>query len=331
MTFFKPLVVQLPKGHLIDRLGQWRYGQMLYSSHDVIVGGSIERYGEWCQGEMDLLGDFLSAGCTVLDIGAFIGTHTLFCAAVVGSSGHVFAFEPQVPVFYALCGNVIINGLSNVSCKNVAVGRVVGQTHMPMVDYTHSNNFGCFALENDEECATSPCTVPMVTVDSLGLSTCDLIKVDVEGSELNVLHGAINTVKTLQPLLYVENNSQKGSDEILNEIIACGYHPYWHVLSKFNENNWFHNDDHSLFRELPYEVNVFCVPPHRHDILRRIADLASHRESDDDVRHALACVGERHYRLLVAARPGDAERFGKILRSVPLLNPDENLNSVART
>src|SRR5262249_4932914 len=50
-----------------------------------------------------------------------------------------------------------------------------------------------------------------VTIDSLALPSCHLIKVDVEGMELDVLEGASSTLRQFRPLLYVENDQPEKS------------------------------------------------------------------------------------------------------------------------
>jgi hypothetical protein len=90
----------------INRVKQCRHGMMLYNVHDLYVGRSLDQYGEFSQGEIDLFGQILKPGQVVLDVGANIGAHTLWFAQTVGPSGTVLAFEPQRIVFQALCANL---------------------------------------------------------------------------------------------------------------------------------------------------------------------------------------------------------------------------------
>src|SRR5262245_57768187 len=76
-----------------------RYGVLSFFKNDTIISRSLKEYGEWAQAEIEVLLDFMGSGDIVLDIGAFIGTHTLAFAARVSDRGNVYAFEPQ-PVFF---------------------------------------------------------------------------------------------------------------------------------------------------------------------------------------------------------------------------------------
>jgi len=72
-----------------------RYGSLRVIDTDFIISRSLTLYGEWAQGEIDLLSLFISSGDVVIDAGSFIGTHALAFAAIVGTSGRVLAFEPR--------------------------------------------------------------------------------------------------------------------------------------------------------------------------------------------------------------------------------------------
>jgi hypothetical protein len=78
---------------------QCRYGTMSYLKADLVIGRSLEDYGEWAQAELDFLLDLIETGNAVFDIGAFIGTHTLAFAQRVGTLGIVCSFEPQTVPF----------------------------------------------------------------------------------------------------------------------------------------------------------------------------------------------------------------------------------------
>ena len=116
--------IDLPCKHV--RIKHCRYGPMLYLANDLYVGRSLDRYGEWSEAEMELLRQVVRPGNVVLDIGANVGTHTIFLAQTVGPEGAVLAFEPQRMVFQILCANVALNGLPNVYTHHAAVGRRPG-------------------------------------------------------------------------------------------------------------------------------------------------------------------------------------------------------------
>ena len=80
---------------------------------------------------------------------------------------------------------------------------------MPSADTNF--NFGAISLSQDLK---TEVTVPLVTLDSLNMPACRMIKIDTEGMELEVLKGAKALIERCRPLLYVENRSPGGLEPI---------------------------------------------------------------------------------------------------------------------
>jgi FkbM family methyltransferase len=149
---------------------------------------------------------------TVVDCGANVGVMTVDWARHMSGWGRVFAFEPQERVYYALAGNVALNNLDNARAIWAAVGREPGEVAVPGLNYSRPGSHGSLSLcgwPNDDvgqfyEGASF--TVPVRTIDeALGGARVDLIKVDVEGMEIDVLEGARETVTRHRPILIVEH------------------------------------------------------------------------------------------------------------------------------
>jgi len=138
---------------------------------------------------------------TVLDIGANLGSFCLPLARKI--SKHTYhAFEPQRIVYYQLCGNAFINGLDNVHCHNFGLSNKRDRFEIEMPDYAKETNIGAFSIDedtraNDYECATVGKVEPMVVfpLDDGQHKNVRLIKIDVEGHELEVIKGAVKTLK----------------------------------------------------------------------------------------------------------------------------------------
>src|SRR5262249_28126957 len=141
---------------------------------------------------------------TVLDIGAHIGTHTLSLSQKVGPQGLVIAFEPQYKLFTELHENLKLNHQSNVIPLRYAIGDVNQPVTM------HEN---LFDNEGGTPIGIGGDPVIMITLDSLGLKNVSLMKIDIEGSELRFLQGAIETIKSNRPILLIEITCWRGKKD----------------------------------------------------------------------------------------------------------------------
>ena len=238
------------------RVKQCRHGRMLYNVNDIYVGRSLDLYGEYSEGESELFAQIVGSGDVVVEVGANIGTATVFFARRVAPTGVVIAFEPQRVVFQMLCANAALNALTNVNAFLQAVGAERGSINVPMIETNAPNNFGGLSLAD----ASGPRgqQVPVVRIDDLRLSRLKLLKVDVEGMELSVLQGAAETIRALRPVLYVENDRPQQSPALVKFIDALGYDAYWHRPPLFNRNNFFGNA-HDAFPGI-VSINMICVP-----------------------------------------------------------------------
>jgi FkbM family methyltransferase len=194
----------------------------------------------------------------------------------VGPAGRVVAFEPQRLVFQALCATLALNSLTNVDAYWAAVGAAPGMTRAPELDFTVENNFGGVAL--GAGAPGSP--VPLVALDGFAPPRVRLIKIDVEGMELEVLQGARRLLERLQPRLYVENDRPERSEPLMRFLLGLGYRLFWHCPPLFNPGN-FYGARENVFGAVA-SLNLVCLP--REDGLA-LPDLA---EARDPAAHPLA-------------------------------------------
>jgi FkbM family methyltransferase len=137
----------------------------------------------------------------VLDIGANLGT---FCVPLAQKIPALkfHAFEPQRIIYYQLCANTIINSLGNVYTYEAGLSNQEADLELDVPDYATETNIGAFSIdkevrENEYECKTSGGKEKMIlmTLDGIGFENVRLIKIDVEGHELEVIKGGIETIK----------------------------------------------------------------------------------------------------------------------------------------
>jgi FkbM family methyltransferase len=237
-----------------NEIATCRGGVMLYNRHDIYIGASLRKYGEFSGGERVLFSIIVQPGMTVLDIGANIGVHTVDLSRLVGSAGVVHAFEPQRLVFQVLCANVALNSCKNVFTHYAAVGAASDTLLVPLLDPDQDDNYGGLSIAGAEQ--GEP--VSVITVDSLGLSVCHIIKLDVEGMETEALRGAAATIARLRPILYVENDRQPRSAELIGLLQSFGYRLYWHLPPLYSADN-FRADSENIFGNT-VSVNMLCLP-----------------------------------------------------------------------
>jgi len=192
--------------------------QSLFSRYEKNVGAAIKSN--------------LSTGSTFFDIGANVGWFTLFASRIVGPLGHVYSFEPSPDAYARLSENV--RGLKNVHTFKYGIGNKDGELEFAFQDASMGASFIEAVAEITKH--FSPHTpirktrVEIRKIDSL-LSQSkppDLVKIDVEGFELEVLKGAANLLSQ-RPALIVEIHPRQlklsdGSEtEIFHLLESFGY------------------------------------------------------------------------------------------------------------
>lgn len=172
----------------------------------------------------------LRPGMSFLDVGANIGFYTLIAAKRVGQSGYVYSFEPVHDTYMLLEENIRLNALAVVTTYRIALSGSPGRAtvYVPR----HANK-GMASIHCDMHAAADPEPVIVDTMDrivqSSGINRADIVKIDVEGSELAVIEGSIDTLQKFRPLvaceLSRENLSRAGcrSEDIVASMESLGY------------------------------------------------------------------------------------------------------------
>lgn len=155
-----------------------------------------------------LLKKLLKSGTVFYDVGANVGFFTLLAARLVGQKGEVFAFEPYGPVTEILRENIGINSLNNVTVVPKGVGSNTGVLEFIPQGSTMGHfalNAGSLPKQFNSDSPSIP--VPVVSLDDFvqDIPAPDVIKIDVEGAELDVLRGAERLLSSgNKPVVIVE-------------------------------------------------------------------------------------------------------------------------------
>lgn len=211
-------------------LASTNHGSMLVNRHDYRlvgdsgygVGHQLLTTGSFDQPEVDLLLQLLTlrrqhhpGRLLALDCGANIGVHTVEWARHMHDWGEVIAIEAQERIFYALAGNLSLNNCFNARAIWAAVGGKPGHIAVPQPDYFKPSSFGSLELRPSgsnefigQAISHDPAHTQqtrMVTIDELRLPRLDLLKLDIEGMEVEALQGARQSIAANHPLLLIEH------------------------------------------------------------------------------------------------------------------------------
>jgi FkbM family methyltransferase len=157
----------------------------------------------------------------IFDIGANIGTFTTWMAKFY-PKGKIYAFEPQRIVFQMLCGNMSINNHDNVYAMNMGLGDENTTIEFFEPDYTQKVDYGTFSLVEKviDKTTNNLSVVDISTLDSFmskhKIEKVDLLKIDVEGMDIQVLRGAKETIQRCKPAIFIEHSDNRKS--VMQEI-----------------------------------------------------------------------------------------------------------------
>lgn len=159
-----------------------------------------------------------------VDIGANVGLHSCVLSKLC-PEGKVMSFEPSDSCILRLKENVEINNV-----KNIELIKEVLFSEKKQVNFNfNKDNFnkGVGSITNDRN--NTSVIVSSTLDDIVGNTKIDLIKIDVEGSELEVLKGGIKSIKNNKP----------------------------HIIIEYNSESWNLSD---LFDVIPYEFSLHRIP-----------------------------------------------------------------------
>lgn len=145
---------------------------------------------------------------TIVTAGANCGMYARHYAKLYE---HVYAFEPDHACFHCLTLNTPYSNVYKMQAFLGEFPQTIG------IERTIEKNWGMHRVSHDDQVNK----IPMITIDSLNLSECDVIQLDVEGFELDVLQGAQETIRKHRPLIQLERFDRDVNVAYMDSI---GYH-----------------------------------------------------------------------------------------------------------
>lgn len=203
----------------------------LYTLENCRISNHLRRGRPWEPHMHAIFQKYIKPTSVVIECGCHIGTHTVKMASMCSK---LYGFEPMPTTFEVLKKNITLNNLNNVILHKKGVADKEGTTKYSWIP---ADNPGGSGLENNPmgkpswiESTTENIEVELTTIDSLNLEKLDFMKVDVEGYEILVIKGAMNTIQRCRPVISMEvwKDHNNGVDlqytkETFKDLLDLGY------------------------------------------------------------------------------------------------------------
>lgn len=189
------------------------------------------------KGGINYLLSSIKEGQTVLDIGAHKAGYLYFMHKKTGKSGRIYAFEPQTRLHNYISGIKELFKWDNVIVEKMALSDIAGTTtlYIPVNDIRKGSSPGATIIQKADQSGIQE--TEQVNMDILD-SYCqrhairpDFLKIDVEGNELKVMKGGIETIKKYMPKILVEIEARHTGKEKVFETFeflqSLGYKGYF--------------------------------------------------------------------------------------------------------
>lgn len=203
-------------------------------------------------------------GDTVLDIGCHKAGYLYHMLKKVGQSGEIHAFEPQVNLFKDLINLKSSLKWDNVCISNLALSNISEKVvlHIP-INGSKTDSPGASLLNVfDENQPTVDQEIETDTLDNYCEKHClkpAFLKIDVEGNELEVLKGGINTLKKNKPKILIESEERHVGQEKVREVFSylenLGYKGQFIRDNQYLPLKEFNFGQHQNLNSKPYSNN----------------------------------------------------------------------------
>jgi FkbM family methyltransferase len=168
----------------------------------------------WESNIANLLTKYTIRDSVALDIGQYIGTHTLVLSDAVGNRGKVYGFEPQRFAHKSILKTLKQNNIKNVVCYNSGLS-----DKKDKIKFCSDNTGGSKICNKNYDYY-----INVDKLDNYNIKNISCMKVDIEEHELHFLKGAINTIKQSKPVIIIEIlNKCKDRNDILKLLKKYGY------------------------------------------------------------------------------------------------------------
>lgn len=195
-------------------------------------------FGIWEPQLTNFISSRLKKGDHFIDVGSNIGYFSLLASTLVGSDGKVFAIEASPTIFKILNRNIQLNGFANIITFNLAASDSHGSLNLYMApdeNIGHSTTVASIAETDGHrlEAVVSAMPLPNI-IGEENLLNARIIKIDVEGAEISVIHGISHLLKKFSEqtewVIEITPDGTKSKDteilQLLDDFRNADYHLY---------------------------------------------------------------------------------------------------------
>lgn len=269
--FLSKIIIPKPVDDILLKT-QYDFILNIFPKTDTGVERSLYYTGTYEKGLLNLFKDFLKPGETFIDIGANIGLMSIFASKIVGEKGKVFSFEPNPSTLQLLHKNLSLNSIKNVTVCPFALGSE--NAAQQIYANWHINRGGASLVKPTTD--SESFDIEVVRFDMFYnehiKSEIALIKIDVEGFEMQVLGGFGNILEQTSPYLIIECGEERGDVsatkvEVYNYVNQLNLYSIYKLkrgkervskLVKINSSN-----------ELPTHDNIICIPASKLNVINK--------------------------------------------------------------
>jgi FkbM family methyltransferase len=199
------------------------YKIMAYPKKGTLTRAVIRR-GYWERMETSAFIQHLQPGDLIIDAGANFGHYALIASKFVGKSGKIIAFEPSTNTFKLLQSNIAMLAHQNVIAVKAGLSDDNGEINLN-IDTSNPGGHS-FTRENVRETGgfemTPVYSLDQYLSDNRIAPPVRLIKIDVQGFEVKVIRGAMQTLKRDHPVVFCEVTpvaTKNSGDDILELLL----------------------------------------------------------------------------------------------------------------
>lgn len=245
-----------------------RYGRLMVPDiENDLIGRFLSRYGEWGWLEAVFVASVIPDGARILDVGAFVGTFGL-AVAQLRPLEFVCFVEANGYLAPLLESNVAVNA----PCPSlVREALVAGPEARAGAGHSLPGNFGSMSFSVDLD-PDSLSVIRSVTLADLRTEhgAFDLIKLDIEGMELDALRGDLDFLAQGKTTLWIEANEDVRSLEVASLLLSANLELFYFAFPAFNPKN-FNGDPEPVF-VFAFEAGLLAAPASHPSLSRTLID-----------------------------------------------------------